>query len=60
MATTDTNRFDQDLGGGWVELNLGMNVNFTKTLTGYADLEYSSGSHIKSPYRWSAGMRYTF
>ncbi len=60
MATTDTNRFDQDLGGGWVELNLGMNVNFTKTLTGYADLEYSSGCDIKSPYTWSAGVRYTF
>lgn len=54
------NRLDQDFGGGWYELGLGMNVNFTKNLYGYADFEYVTGGEIKTPYRWNAGVRYTF
>ena len=56
----DANRFDQDFGGGWYELGLGMNVNFTKNLYGYADFEYVTGGEIKTPYRWNAGFRYAF
>ena len=56
----DGNRFDQDFGGGWYELGLGMNVNFTKNLYGYADFEYVTGGEIKTPYRWNAGVRYAF
>lgn len=56
----DANRFDQDFGGGWYEFGLGMNVNFTKNLYGYADLEYVTGGEIKTPYRWNAGVRYAF
>ena len=56
----ETNRFDQDFGGGWYELGLGMNVNFTKNLYGYADFEYVTGGEIKTPYRWNAGVRYAF
>lgn len=56
----DANRFDQDFGGGWYELGLGMNVNFTKNLYGYADFEYVTGGEIKTPYRWNAGVRYAF
>ena len=56
----DSNRFDQDFGGGWYELGLGMNVNFTKNLYGYADFEYVTGGEIKTPYRWNAGVRYAF
>lgn len=56
----DANRFDQDFGGGWYELGLGMNVNFTKNLYGYADFEYVTGGEIKTPYRWNAGLRYAF
>ena len=54
------NRYVQDFGGGWYELALGMNVNFTKNFYGYADFEYASGNDIKLPYRWNAGVRYTF
>ena len=56
----DANRFDQDFGGGWYEFGLGMNVNFTKNLYGYADFEYVTGGGIKAPYRWNAGVRYAF
>ena len=56
----DANRFDQDFGGGWYEFGLGMNVNFTKNLYGYADFEYVTGGEIKTPYRWNAGVRYAF
>ena len=56
----DASRFDQDFGGGWYELGLGMNVNFTKNLYGYADFEYVTGGEIKTPYRWNAGLRYAF
>lgn len=56
----DANRFDQDFGGGWYEFGLGMNVNFTKNLYGYADFEYVTGGEIKMPYRWNAGVRYAF
>ena len=52
--------FDQDFGGGWYELGVGMNVNFTKNIHGYADFEYVTGGEIKTPYRWNAGVRYTF
>ena len=54
------NRYVQDFGGGWYELVLGMNVNFTKNFYGYADFEYASGNDIKLPYRWNAGVRYVF
>lgn len=54
------NRLDQDFGGGWYELGLGMNVNLTKNLYGYADFEYVTGGEIKTPYRWNAGVRYAF
>ena len=54
------NRYVQDFGGGWYELALGMNVNFTKNFYGYADFEYASGNDIKLPYRWNAGVRYVF
>lgn len=56
----DANRFDQDFGGGWYEFGLGMNVNFTKNLYGYADFKYVTGGEIKTPYRWNAGVRYAF
>ena len=56
----DANRFDQDFGGGWYEFGLGMNVNVTKNLYGYADFEYVTGGEIKTPYRWNAGVRYAF
>lgn len=56
----DANRFDQDFGGGWYEFGLGMNVNLTKNLYGYADFEYVTGGEIKTPYRWNAGVRYAF
>ena len=42
------------------EFGLGMNVNFTKNLYGYADFEYVTGGEIKTPYRWNAGVRYAF
>lgn len=54
------NSFSQDFGGGWYELGLGMNVNFTKNLQGYADFEYVAGGEIDTPYRWNAGVRYAF
>ena len=54
------NSIKQDFGGGWYELGVGMNVNFTKNFHGYADFEYVTGGEIKTPYRWNAGVRYTF
>ena len=51
---------EDDLGGTWYEFGLGMNVNFTKNLYGYADFEYVTGGEIKTPYRWNAGVRYAF
>ena len=59
-SSIDSNKFDQDFGGGWYELGVGMNVNFTKNFHGFADFEYASGGEIKTPYRWNAGVRYTF
>ena len=51
---------DQDLGGGWFEVGVGASVRFTDKLKGYADFIYSKGSDLESPYRWNAGLRYTW
>ena len=59
-SAVNQSTFDQDFGGGWYELGVGMNVNFTKNFHGYADFEYVTGGEIKTPYRWNAGVRYTF
>ncbi len=51
---------DQDLSGGWCELDLGVDFNFTEALSGYAELEYADGEEFESPFRWNAGIRYSF
>ncbi|MDO4936591.1 MAG: autotransporter outer membrane beta-barrel domain-containing protein [Sutterellaceae bacterium] len=51
---------DQDLGGGWFEIGIGASVRLTDNLKGYADFIYSKGSDLEVPYRWNAGVRYTW
>ena len=58
--TSGSHTIKQDLSGGWYELDLGVNYDFSQSLSGYTEIEYASGTEIDSPFRWNIGLRYMF
>ena len=52
--------YEQDLGGGWFEVGLGANINLSDATHLYFDVEKTYGGDVAIPWKWSAGMRWTF
>ena len=52
--------YEQDLGGGWFEVGLGANINLSAATHLYFDVEKTYGGEVATPWKWSAGMRWTF
>ena len=57
---TSTNKFEEDLGGSWLEMGVGANFNWTKNTYTYIDFERTNGGDVKENYRWNVGVRHNF
>ncbi|MDO4921131.1 MAG: autotransporter outer membrane beta-barrel domain-containing protein [Phascolarctobacterium sp.] len=53
-------RFEQDLGGGWWEVGVGTNINFSEAAHLYFDIEKTYGGNVATPWQWNAGVRWSF
>ncbi|MDO4921563.1 MAG: autotransporter outer membrane beta-barrel domain-containing protein [Phascolarctobacterium sp.] len=51
---------EQDLGGGWWEVGLGTNINFSDAAHLYFDVEKTYGGDVATPWQWNVGMRWSF
>ena len=51
---------EQDLGGGWWEVGLGTNINFSEAAHLYFDVEKTYGGDVATPWQWNAGVRWSF
>ncbi len=51
---------EEDLGGGWWEVGVGTNFNFSKATHLYIDLEKTFGGEVETNWQWNAGIRYSF
>lgn len=57
-GATDT--YKQDLGGSWWEVGIGTNLNLSKILHMYFDVEKTYGGHVATPWQWNLGFRWSF
>ena len=55
-----TRTIEQDLGGGWWEVGVGTNINFSKATHVYADVEKTFGGEVDTDWQWNLGVRYNF
>ena len=55
-----SNFINQDLGGSWYEVDLGVSGQLSKSVSAYAEFSYANGGDIETPYRWNVGVRYQF
>lgn len=53
-------KFEEDLGGAWLEMGVGANFNWTKNTYTYVDFERTNGGDVKENYRWNIGVRHNF
>ena len=53
-------KFEEDLGGAWLEMGVGANFNWTKNTYTYVDFERTNGGDVKENYRWNVGVRHNF
>ena len=53
-------KFEDDLGGAWVEYAVGANFNLTESTYTYVDLERTSGGDVRENWRWNIGLRTVF
>lgn len=57
----DTRRtVEQDLGGGWVEVGVGTNFNFSDATHMYLDVEKTFGGEVDTNWKLNLGVRYSF
>ena len=52
--------FEQDLGGGWWEVGVGTNLNLSEATHLYFDVERTYGGNVATPWKWKAGVRWSF
>ena len=52
--------FKTDLGGGWWEFGVGMNLDLGHDTHFYLDVETTAGGDVDTPWQWNAGVRYSF
>ena len=50
----------EELGGTWYEYGIGADLNATKQLHFWADLERGEGGEVDTDYRMTIGMRYSY
>ena len=50
----------ESLGGTWYEYGIGTNLNITRQIHAYADVEASGGGEVETDYRVNFGMRYSW
>ena len=50
----------EELGGTWYEYGLGANLNASKNLHFYADVEAADGGEVDTDYRVNLGARWSF
>ena len=60
MSGAGTASFEQDLGGGWLEVGVGTNINLSDATHLYFDVEKTYGGNVATPWQWNAGVRWSF
>lgn len=60
IASGATDSYKQDLGGSWWEVGVGTNLNLSKVLHMYFDVEKTYGGHVATPWQWNLGFRWSF
>ena len=49
-----------DLGGSWLEVGVGTNINLSKATYVYAYVEKTFGGEVDTNWQWNFGVRYSF
>lgn len=52
--------YTEDLGGAWAEFAVGGMYRATDRLSVYGEFVSTVGTAVKTPWQWSAGVRYAF
>ena len=60
MSGAGATSFEQDLGGGWLEVGVGTNLNLSDATHLYFDVEKTYGGNVATPWQWNAGVRWSF
>ncbi|MCF0254277.1 MAG: autotransporter outer membrane beta-barrel domain-containing protein, partial [Duodenibacillus sp.] len=60
LAGGSSRKVKEEMGGAWGEFALGGTFNFTKSLSAHAELEASTGGKVRSSYRVTGALRYSF
>ena len=60
MSGAGTASFEQDLGGGWLEVGVGTNLNLSDATHLYFDVEKTYCGNVATPWQWNAGVRWSF
>ena len=60
MVGKGSQKYEQDLGGGWWEVGVGTNINLSDATHLYFDVEKTYGGNVATPWQWNAGVRWSF
>ena len=60
MVGNGSQKYEQDLGGGWWEVGIGTNLNLSEATHLYFDVEKTYGGDVATPWQWNAGVRWSF
>ena len=60
MVGNGSQKYEQDLGGGWWEVGVGTNLNLSDATHLYFDVEKTYGGNVATPWQWNAGVRWSF
>ena len=60
MVGKGSQKYEQDLGGGWWEVGVGTNLNLSDATHLYFDVEKTYGGNVATPWQWNAGVRWSF
>ena len=60
MVGKGSQKYEQDLGGGWWEVGVGTNLNLSNATHLYFDVEKTYGGNVATPWQWNAGVRWSF
>ena len=60
MVGKGSQKYEQDLGGGWWEVGVGTNLKLSDATHLYFDVEKTYGGNVATPWQWNAGVRWSF
>lgn len=60
MNQMQTHQIKEELGGTWVEYGMGGVFKYSSSLTGFVDLERTSGGEVDESWKWTIGGRMMF